>query len=321
MKWLSLACVFLAGCGRYADFTLPQLPGGLRPVYIFAEDPSPAIPNGNFTDVLNPSVVRTAGGLVNLYSVFDGRAWHTALATSSDGSRWQPQGIVLSPQPSTWEGSYIAANGSALFEDSRYWYWYQAGPREDPRIGLAVSSDGRRWRKQPAPVIEGGPYMSWDERGVADPYVIRSEGNLYMYYTGLDRAKPSHQRIGIARSTDGIYWKKLRSGPVLDFGNEANLGEPAVWSSSGYYWMLVTVRNRDETRYLELADSTDGVHWTALRQAFRPRSAWDSEVLCDPSVLEENGRVEVWFGGGDRPSPDENLHGQIGHGRLIQKQY
>ena len=66
-----------------------------------------------------------------------------------DGGRWLKLGIVLSPDPNTWEGSYIAANGSLLRFDGRLWYWYVAGPRERPRLGLARSTDGRAWRKEP----------------------------------------------------------------------------------------------------------------------------------------------------------------------------
>jgi len=66
----------------------------------------------------------------------------------------------MSPDPKTWEGSYIAANGSALAFQRQIYYWYVAGPKERPQIGLA-----RGWRKEPAPVLEPGPYMSWDEMG------------------------------------------------------------------------------------------------------------------------------------------------------------
>ncbi len=50
---------------------------------------------------------------------------------------------------------------------------------------------------------------SWDERGVADPYVIRAGGAYYMFYLGQDRAR--RQRLGVAMSDDGVTWYKLRS--------------------------------------------------------------------------------------------------------------
>ena len=142
------------------------------------------------TDVLNPSVVRFHGQYWNLYSGYDGHTWHTGVATSMDGSQWQKRGRVLSPEG--WEGGYIAANGSALSEGDEILYWYQAG--DPPRIALARSSDGLAWRKNPAAVVPTGPRGSFDERGVADPYVIKRGGRFYLFYLGEDRAR--RQRHG-----------------------------------------------------------------------------------------------------------------------------
>jgi len=114
-------------------------------------------------DVLNPSVISRPGpdpqtrrvprpppAPVLIYSGFDGRTWRTGLATSGDGTHWQKQGVILSPDARTWEGPYIAANGSALWYENQFWYWYQAGPRERPRIGLAA-----RWIRTPGAKSQG----------------------------------------------------------------------------------------------------------------------------------------------------------------------
>ena len=302
--------LLLAGCGRYSDFTLPPLAGGGPVVnFKFQADPNPVLTRDQFRDALNPSIA----GSVNLYSVFDGQ-WHTALATSHDLVHWQKEGIVLRADP----GSYIAANGSVVSSDAHYWYWYESGARDHLRISLARSPDARDWRKEAAPVLEPGPYASWDERAVADPYVIRlADRYFYMYYLGQDRAV--RQRIGLARSADGIHWEKLRSNPIVEMDDdEAGIGEPAVWQYQGFYWMLYTVRDFDENRYLRLARSTDGVHWTKLPARFRGDQPWNAKVICDPTVVVEGDRILVWFGGGDVASPDENLHGQIGFATLAK---
>jgi predicted GH43/DUF377 family glycosyl hydrolase len=310
--------LLLTGCGRYASFTLPAVAGGdPATAFRFEALPAPVIARGDFADALNPSVA----GRFNLYSVFDGKMWHTALATSADEQNWSPQGIVLSPDASTWEGTYIAANGSVLQSGGQLSYWYQAGPRGDHRIGLARSSDGKAWRKEPAPVLDHGPLGAWDERVVADPYVIRIDPYFYLYYLGQDRAV--RQRLGVARSSDGVHWEKLRANPILELGgesafDEAGLGEPAVWQSHGFYWMLYTGRDVKEYRRLGLARSTDGVHWTKLPAVFAGDQPWDSKVICDPTVVVEGDRIKVWFGGGDVASPDENLHGQIGFATLVK---
>ena len=305
--------IITAACGRYGDFTLPPLPGGDQHLRIwFEEYGGPVLTKGPWRDVLNPS---TVGGIHIYYSGWDGRTWHTGDAVRENAYRWKDLGLVLSPDARTWEGSYIAANGSALDWNATIWYWYVAGPQERPQIGLA-----RNWKKEPRPVLETGPYMSWDENGVADPYVIRVGSEFYMYFLGQDRA--ARQRIGVARSSDGVHWQKLMGNPVLEIGapgafDENGLGEPAVWQQRGYYWMLYTGRGAGEVRRLGLARSTDGVHWTKLRDVFAGAHAWDAKVICDPSVaVIDDSTVAVWFGGGDAPSPDYGLNGQIGFGTL-----
>ena len=165
---------------------------------------------------------------------------------------------MLSPDPNTWEGDYIAANGTAMFRGGEFLYWYHSGPQELPRLGLARSQDGRHWTKSPHPVLEPGPRGSWDERGVADPYVLYAKGAYYLFYLGQDRAR--RQRLGVARSTDGASWQKLRANPVLELGgldafDENGLGEPAVWIGYGAYWMLYTGRDHAENRRIGLARS------------------------------------------------------------------
>jgi hypothetical protein len=314
-----VACLalLLSGCSRYSDFSLPVLSGGnSNSTFEFQEHGGPVLERGSMGDVLNPSVV----GHDMYYSEWDGRTWHTAHARSDDGVAWAKLGRVLSPDPATWEGSYIAANGAALAVGNSVWYWFVAGDRTRPRIGLA-----RDWRKEARPVLETGPYMSWDEYGVADPYAIRVGDFYYLYFLGEDRA--SRQRIGVARSRDGIQWEKLRTNPVLEVGgpgafDESGLGEPAVWTGGGFYWMLYTGRAADETRRLGLARSTDGVHWTKLPAVFSGSQPWDAKVLCDPTVDAGSGaETRVYFGGGDVARPDENLNGQIGMGvlRMVAK--
>jgi predicted GH43/DUF377 family glycosyl hydrolase len=264
-------------------------------------------------------VVRASGQYFNFYSGFDGRTWHTGLAVSQDGVAWTKRGRVLSPGPAAWEGGYIAANGAAAFVNGEFLYWYQAGPRGTPRLGLARSRDGVSWTKAPAPVLGYGPRGSWDERGLGDPYVIRAGDYLYMYYLGEDRAR--RQRLGLARSRDGEHWEKLRSNPVLELGgpgafDEVGLGEPAVWTQSGFYYMLYTGRDRREHRRLGLARSRDGSAWEKLPAVFEGAETWNRAVLCDATVEAGGSEVRVWFGGGDRASPDENLNGQIGYARL-----
>jgi len=323
-RWSGVALLLLSGCGRYRDFTLPAPSGEPREVrWVWQPVAGPVLSRGDSgewdgIDSLNPSVVRARDLFFNFYSGFDGKTWRTGRAISKDGVIWTKGGEVLSPDPATWEGDYMAANGHALDVNGEFFYWYQAA--RTPRLGLARSKDGIKFEKHAKPVLDLGPRGSWDERGVADPYVIRVGEAFYMFFLGQDRAR--RQRLGVAVSRDGATWWKLRSNPILEPGgpgefDEAGVGEPAVWVSHGYYWMLYTGRDRNEVRRMGMARSRDGVRWEKLREPIiAGDQAWDSKVVCDATVIESGEAVRVWFGGGLMARPDERLNGQIGLGVL-----
>lgn len=165
----------------------------------------------------------------------------------------------------------------------------------------------------------GGGIDDWDVMGVADPYVIEFGEKLYMYYLGMD--KFDVQRLGVAVSEDGEHWVKYAKNPIMDVGvkgsfDEGGLGEPSVIYQNPYFYMIYTGRNSNEERNIGIAISLDGVSWKKMNYkgiAERPENSWDSHVICDTTLLQEDtGDISIWYGGGNIPSPDEKLNGCIG---------
>lgn len=272
-------------------------------------------------DLLNPSVARWQDGWINLYSGYDGKTWRTGAAFSADGLVWRKEAApVIEPDPASWEGDYIAANGATVAARSRLWHWYQAGPRNQTRLGLATSTDGKSWRKEPAAVLGLGAEGSWDESAVGDPYALACGEWFYLYYLGQDRF--GVQRLGVARSADGKNWQRSHRNPILETGgagafDERGLGEPAVLLAEDGFWMLYVGRDAAERRRLGWAHSDDGVRWAKTGPVLSGNQPWNEAVVCDPEWLIEDGRVRLLFGGGDRPSPDESLNGQVGWAELL----
>lgn len=276
-------------------------------------------------DVLNPSVIRLNNNYLNYYSGWDGTSWKTGLAISNDGLKWEKyeQNPILDLRQDSWDNDYIAANGSAILFNNSVYYYYQS--LRSAKIGLAISKDGLKFdSRTDTPVLTVGKKGEWDCNSVADPYVIEINNILYMYYLGQD--EHDVQRLGIAKSFDGINWHKYAQNPILDIGkngtfDEKGLGEPSVIYQAPYFYMLYTGRDIQEQRNIGLAISLDGINWKKVDCSnwfTGLKKDWNSKVLCDTTLLEdEDSNVFVWYGGGDIPKPDENLNGQIGMFTLL----
>jgi predicted GH43/DUF377 family glycosyl hydrolase len=274
-------------------------------------------------DLLNPSVIRFKEHLYNYYSGFDGQVWHTGVALSNDGVNWEKydKNPVLSPSPKDWDVSYISANGAAILWGGKVLYFYQGVDVYGvTNIGLATSEDGLTFQKATKPVLTTGPIHTWDSAAVGDPYVIAKGDTLYLYYLGQN--EKSVQRLGLARSKDGMHWEKLLTNPFLDVGaagtfDENGLGEPSVAHVPPFFYLVYTGRDASENRNIGYAISTDGVNWKKMTTkgllSSDQRGKWASHVVCDTTLLSKgNGKFAVWFGGGDKQEPAQNLSGQVG---------
>lgn len=271
-------------------------------------------------DVLNPSVILFNDKYYNYYSGYDGSEWHTGVAVSEDGVTWDKYegNPVLSTSEAGWDSNYIAANGCAIVVDETVYYYYQGSDENGTsRIGLAISEDGYNFTKKGEVVVDIGRDGTWDCSAVADPYVIEHKGKYYMYYLGTNEVDV--QRLGVAVSEDGIHWTKNSRNAILDVGvagtfDENGLGEPSVIYQAPYFYMLYTGRNASEQRNIGLAVSVDGVNWKKYNTEglFTGNTDWNRQVICDTTFLLCMGDLNVYYGGGDVASPDENLNGSIG---------
>lgn len=225
------------------------------PLTIVGVDPIPRLTRGpigawDSNDLLNPSVIRFLGHLFNYYSGFDGKVWRTGVALSDDGVNWKKydKNPILLPSQKDWDVSYISANGSAVLWGQKVLYFYQGVDSCGvTNIGLATSEDGFTFKKLPKPVLTTGHVHTWDSAAVGDPYVIAKGDTLYLYYLGQNERFV--QRLGVARSKDGIRWEKLISNPVLDVGaaetfDENGLGEPSVAYVPPYFYLISDLVNR-----------------------------------------------------------------------------
>ncbi len=132
---------------------------------------------------------------------------------------------------------------TVLFHGDIYPMWFAGGTTTKDlgvpygiyeRIGLATSRDGLNWElaNDGRPVLDLGPAGSFDDTGLAHPFVMRVGDEYRMWYGGIDgRAArhlgllPSHVRIeqiGLATSKDGIHWQRSTK-PVMEIGPSGSI--------------------------------------------------------------------------------------------------
>jgi hypothetical protein len=158
----------------------------------------------------DPSVVEANGTLFMFYTrAGSGVTDEVAVATSTDGERWQVRGTALAPgKPGAWD-SLAVGRPSVLFADGVFRMWYD-GRKDlppdapDPKapksntsqrhVGYATSRDGIHWERH-----SREPIYDHDAGGL---HVLRIGGHLAMLVEG---------RLGTeaATSRDGIHWRRI----------------------------------------------------------------------------------------------------------------
>jgi len=169
------------------------------------------------------------------YVGFDGKGYQTALAVSKDLINWETKRIILSrDEERGWDsvsiaGTWIIKNDN-LFElptlkkiDGKYWlvyhsypgHGYEEGPAE---IGLAWSDDDEllRWNRLDKPVFSWKDGIDWERGGLYKACIVENNGIYYMFYNAKNCKKRLWtEQIGLATSSDLIYWERYPSNPVL----------------------------------------------------------------------------------------------------------
>jgi len=173
--------------------------------------------------VMAPSVLAEGDSLILYYAgarspiealCIMPRAIGRATAHSPTGPWTRSEEPVLATGgPDEWDCAFVYPN-SVVATDTGYVMFYTGGTsRTASMIGVATSSDGIRWNKHGDPVLRPGDAESWDAGSVSMAAVVKTKEGWGMYYTGT--GDDSRERIGYARSDDGLVWVKYEDNPIL----------------------------------------------------------------------------------------------------------
>lgn len=217
-------------------------------------------------------------------------------------------------------------NPAAIVRDGKVWLLFRA---EDTlgrfngtsRLGLAMSTDGLRFTKEPEPVFypdeDSLKIYEW-EGGVEDPRVVESdEGKYILTYTAYDGQVA---RLCIATSTDLRQWTKLgtvlhgqyknhwsKSGAIVARREGSRIIAQQV---NGKYWMYFGDTD------LYLAASKDLIHWTPveengeLKSVLKPRPGMFDSRLVESgpyALVTDQGILLLYNGMNLETGGDPNL--------------
>lgn len=144
------------------------------------------------------------------------------LLTSADKIHWSDQGDVFTKaEGSDWEGGWI---GTPLaWKEGAQWYLlYEGGPPGD--IGLATSSDGRTWKRDPRnPVLPQGE--GWENEVTAPDSIVKIDGVYYLFY----HACGERFQAGVAWSRDLAHWNRYEGNPIVPMVSPVIVETPNAW--------------------------------------------------------------------------------------------
>jgi SAM-dependent methyltransferase len=179
-------------------------------------------------------------------------------------------------------------------------------------ICRAVSDDGVRWRRDPERAVLLGSGHGWDADGVAAGSVIRRDdlgGTYLMYYSGrsADGVWPG---IGLARSDDGMTWRREDAGPLLmreAFDGLRHLALADVLLTSAGDWLMHCEGWIEGGGWgVFAARSPDGLAWTPLQAGpvlSGERIEWGGRHAANPKCVEmAPGRFLLGFNATDDSS-------------------
>lgn len=156
----------------------------------------------------------TDGGYRMLYAGLEDGVATIGLASSEDGLSWTKVGQVLDVVEEAWDGAGLLPGSVERLDDGALRLWYTGTNGEILRVGSAISEDdGETWTREeedqakPWAFPPGSP-GDWDDSGVRDPFIVRTEEGEHLYYAGSDG---DVWRIGHAfRAGEDEEWQRAQ---------------------------------------------------------------------------------------------------------------
>jgi hypothetical protein len=159
---------------------------------------------------------------------------------------------------------------------------------------------------QDRPILDLGSVGNFDDSGIMPTWILKHDDSYFLYYIGWNKkvSVPYQNSIGLALSADGVTFKKLSNGPILDrsihdscfVGTACVLKEDdwRMWYLSCSEW--IEHNGKLEPRYhIKYANSSDGVNWNRQGVIAIDFASESEGGIAKASVIKIKDTYHMWF--------------------------
>jgi len=243
------------GSEFFSAFKYSQINGVGKELGISRRDPSKVIKVGKtyYVWYTRRQTEKSYRGFDHATAKIPATDWDLAeiwYATSKNGFEWTERGVAVSRGPAGSFDERSIFTPDILAADGKYYLYYQCAPEPYNRrsirpVGMswAESPDGP-WQRWDQPVLSPGVgaelvgdaddpnqiarFGAWDSHKIHDPFVLKREGKIWIYYKGVGYGRRYRHDLGIAWGVaigdrpEGPF-KKSPLNPITNSGHETFL--------------------------------------------------------------------------------------------------
>jgi predicted GH43/DUF377 family glycosyl hydrolase len=223
--------------------------------------------------------------------------------------KWRKLGLIVQPRHELWWWRSHAMIPTPLRLEKSLVRIYFSGrnDKNQSHIGWAlIDLNGLRVvERSTEPVLKPGPLGCFDDNGVTPSCVLSDRDETLLYYIGWNPGSTVRMHLfgGLAISQDrGQTFERWSNAPIIERTRvNPYLNTAPFVLKEGDRWRMYYVGgtgwpHKDLPRYnIQIAESTDGRHWTREGKVAIPFKDKSENALARPFVLKEDGVYKMWF--------------------------
>ena len=231
-----------------------------------------------------------------------------------NSNSWIKLGRVLKPDATLdWMSTYTGASFALETEDTDVYNLFVTGRdiknrSQIGKIKIEIKDSVKVLEKANNTVLPLGELGAFDENGVSYPYIVRDNGQLYMYYVGWMPTvlAPFQNHTGLAKCSIGEnYFERVSRAPILPRNNEEPFGtgsvcvikENNIWKMWYTVWKRWGSNPTDFKHYyiIRYAESSNGIDWKRFSNNCIDFKNEKEYAIARPSVIKIDQTYHMWY--------------------------